>query len=70
MDPTWVAKAVATLFLLIAILIYWLAERQARKTLKRLNNSDVEVQSPRSFNTLAWSMTFATVATGAVLWSL
>jgi len=31
-DPTWVAKALASMFLAVAILIYWLAQRQACRT--------------------------------------
>lgn len=30
-EPTWVAKAIASAFLAIAILIYWMAQRQAKK---------------------------------------
>jgi putative membrane protein len=70
MDPTWVAKAVATVFLLIAILIYWTAQRQACKTLSRLSEKDAEAMPTKSFTLLAWVMTLATLATGAVLWSL
>lgn len=69
-DPTWVAKAVASLFLTVSILIYWSAHKQACKTLQRLSNSNVEVQPVRSFTRLATAMTIATLATGAVLWSL
>lgn len=39
-EPTWLAKLVATLFLAIAILVYWLARSQARKTLVRLRERD------------------------------
>ena len=35
-DPTWVAKSVASMFLGIAIMIYWMAQRQACKTHARL----------------------------------
>lgn len=69
-DPTWVAKAVASLFLAIAILIYWLAQRQACKTLARLHQRDAEAMPTRSFALLAWVMTAATLAVGGVLWSL
>lgn len=69
-DPTWVAKAVASLFLAVAIGIYWMARNQACKTLERLSDNDAEAQSPQSFTRLAWAMTAATLATGGVLWSL
>lgn len=69
-EPTWAAKAVASLFLAISILIYWAARRQACKTLQRLNQKDSEPMPTRSFTALASVMTVATLATGAILWSL
>lgn len=69
-DPTWVAKLVASLFLGVAILIYWMACRQAQSTWERLNSSDSEPLSSSNFQRLTWVMTLATLATGGVLWSL
>ena len=69
-DPTWVAKLVASLFLGIAILLYWTAQRQACKTLERLSENDAEAHPPEAFTRLAIAMTLATLATGGVLWSL
>ncbi len=69
-EPTWAAKAVATLFLLAAIAIFWAARRQALKTFARLNNNDANVQPTRSYTVLAVIMTLATIGTGAILWSL
>ena len=69
-DPTWVAKVVASLFLAIAIMIYWMAKRQATKTLDRISEHDAEALPSKSFGKLAWAMTIATIATGGVLWSL
>jgi len=69
-EPTWAAKAVASLFLIAAIGIFWAARRQACKTLSRLRESDVEATPTRNFTLLAAVMTAAAVATGAILWSL
>ena len=69
-EPTWVAKLVASLFLAVAILIYWSAQRQARKTLARLSEHDAEAHTGKGFTRLAIAMTISTLATGAVLWSL
>lgn len=69
-DPTWAAKLVASMFLAIAIVIYWAARRQACKTLQRLNDNDAEAMPTKSFTVLAVLLTLATVATGAVLWAL
>lgn len=69
-EPTWMAKAVASLFLIAAILIFWSARRQALKTLKRLSENDAEAQPVRNFTILAVVLTISALATGAVLWSL
>ncbi|WP_299286386.1 DUF202 domain-containing protein [uncultured Tateyamaria sp.] len=69
-DPTWVAKVVASLFLIIAIILYWTARKQACTSIVRLTENDVITQSPRNFTLIALALTVATVATGAVLWSL
>ncbi|MEL7345277.1 MAG: DUF202 domain-containing protein [Pseudomonadota bacterium] len=69
-EPTWAAKAVASMFLGIAIYIYWAACTSAAKARKRLKSSDAEVQSGKSFSLLASFMTIATICVGAVLWSL
>ena len=67
-EPTWAAKAVATLFLVIAIIIFWSAQRQAIKTFRRLNENDAEATPSRSYTVLASVMTVAACATGAILW--
>ncbi|MFK7939683.1 MAG: YidH family protein [Roseovarius sp.] len=69
-EPTWAAKLVASLFLAIAIVIYWAARRQAIKTFKRLRDKDSEPMPTRSFTILASMMTLATLSVGAILWSL
>mgnify|MGYP000386207456 FL=1 len=69
-DPTWVAKLVASLFLGIAIMVYWMAQRQACKTLARLSENDAEALPGKDFTKLASAMTVATLGTGLVLWLL
>lgn len=69
-EPTWVAKSVATVFLVAAIVIFWSARRHARATHDRLNTHDANAQSIRNFTVLAVVLTIGALATGAVLWSL
>ena len=69
-EPTWAAKLVASLFLGIAIIIYWAARNQAQKTLERLHENDAEAMPRKNFTLLASLLSLATVATGAVLWAL
>jgi len=69
-EPTWAAKLVATIFLGVAIAIFWSARNQACQTFARLSERDVEATSSRNYTRLATIMTFAAVATGVILWSL
>lgn len=69
-EPTWVAKAVATLFLVIAITIFWSARNRARQTLSRLDSHETEPVSTLGFTMLAVALTAGAIATGAVLWLL
>jgi putative membrane protein len=70
LDPKWLAKLVATVFLVTALMIYWTAVRQASKTYNRLNNNDIETQGSRTFVRLGVIMSVGTVGVGAVLWAL
>lgn len=69
-DPTWLAKLVASIFLFAALAIYWAAVRQACKTYSRLRNTDVEVQGANMFKRIAFLMSAATIGVGAILWLL
>ncbi len=69
-DPTWVAKLVASLFLVTAIVIFWSACRSARATLDRLQDTDANPQPVKNFTRLATIMTAATLGTGIILWLL
>jgi putative membrane protein len=69
-EPTWAAKAVASLFLIAAIVIYWSAAQQAHKTHRRLTSRDAAALETKDFRRLAALLTLATLGTGAVLWML
>lgn len=69
-EPTWVAKLAASMFLAIALLLYWTAQRQACKTLERLSEHDAESTPSKAFKRIALVMALATIFTGGVLWSL
>ncbi|RKF14005.1 DUF202 domain-containing protein [Roseovarius spongiae] len=69
-DPTWAAKLAASLFLAIAIAIYWIAQRQAHATHERLSSRAAEPVPARHFRRLSAGLTLATLATGGILWAL
>ena len=69
-DPTWFAQAVATVFLAVAVAIFWVARRNAAKTHERLDDHRSTPLGSRSFTMIASAMTVGTVATGVILWLL
>ncbi|KNG94277.1 YidH family protein [Pseudaestuariivita atlantica] len=69
-DPTWIAKAAATAFLLIAIGVFWTAYRAACATQRRLDAQSAEPQSRRAYLVIASTLSLATLAIGVILWSL
>ncbi len=69
-EPTWAAKLVASIFIGVAIAIFWSARHQACKTFARLSERDIEATPSRNYTRLASIMTIAAVATGIILWSL
>ena len=69
-DPTWAAKAVATIFVVAAIYIFWAAHDAATKTLDRLNDHNANAQPNGRMRALAVIFSFASVAVGAILWML
>lgn len=70
LDPTWIAQAVATLFVVIAIAIFWSARAKACATLDRLNAHRSEPVGKTSFTLLSILMSVGAVLIGGVLWAL
>jgi putative membrane protein len=68
--PPWVPKAIATIFLLIAIFVFLSAERRARRILDRLDAHRVAALKPVRIQLLSWALVAATLALGAALWLL
>ena len=69
-NPTWLPKAVASVFLLTAILIFWTARRNARTAHARLTAHHAESQSTRVFTVVAALFSMAAIAVGGILWAL
>ncbi len=68
--PTWAPKAVATLFLAIALGIFLAAWLEARATLRRLEAHSASAQSSWRITLLSVLLSLATIGTGVVLWLL
>lgn len=69
-EQPWIAKAIATAFLLIAIMIFLAAERRACHILSRLETHRVETVKTRSVRVISIASIAATAALIAAMWLL
>ena len=69
-EPQGLGKAVASVFLLAAIGVFWSAQYRAKATLASLHSRDCAPQPTRFYTGLAMVLSLATVMTGVVLWLL
>ncbi|MBF7013645.1 DUF202 domain-containing protein [Novosphingobium resinovorum] len=69
-EPKWLAKLIASIFLLIAVFIFLSAQRRACRAMGRLEAHKVAALAPIRIKLMAWSLTLATVVLGAALWFL
>ena len=69
-DPTWLAKSVATIFIVLALYIFWAAERSAAQTLARLSDNDAHAQPLTRMRIIVAALALGAVSVGGVLWAL
>lgn len=70
LTPSWVPKAIATVFLLIAIFIFVSAERRACGILARLKAHEIKALKPVRIRMLSAALVGATIALGVAIWTL
>ena len=69
-EPPWLAKAIATMFIVGGAWLALTAERRACKTLSRLNPHDFEAQSTPNFKIMAYAIATGSAVLIAGLWIL
>lgn len=69
-EPTWAAKAVATVFIVVAIIIFWSAWRSTVRVRKRLDKHSVEPLPPIRMGLITALFIAGGFTLGAVLWVL
>ena len=70
LEPPWVPRAVATMFLVIAVMIFAGAERRAVEVLGKLDAHRVRTLKTRNIRWIAFLSITATVALIATIWLL
>ena len=69
-EPTWLAKAGATVFIFIALGIFVVAYNSAKKLHQRLSSHDSEPVSRIHFGWISGAMFFGVCVLGGILWIL
>lgn len=69
-DPTWAAKALATIFVIAAVYIFWAAYDAATKTMDRLTDHHANAQPNKRMKILSVVFSCASVGVGGILWML
>ena len=69
-DPPWLARAIATAFILLGAAVAFTAERRACDTLKRLTSHEAHAPSVPSLRWMGWSVSFGAIGLAVALWVL
>lgn len=69
-EPTWIAKAIATVFLVLAIFLIIAAERRARAVNARLSAHGIVASPMLTFRVMSAAVTLGALALIAALWWL
>lgn len=69
-EPEWIPKAIATIFLLIGIFVIVAAERRACAVSARLDTHQITTFKPVNLRVLAISISLATLALIGAIWTI
>lgn len=70
MEPAWVPRAIATGFLLLAVIVIILAERRAASVCSRLSAHVVVTAKAMNLRLFAWLISFGAIALIVVIWTV
>ncbi|GAA4714737.1 DUF202 domain-containing protein [Sphingomonas lutea] len=70
LQPSWIPKAIATAFLLLAALIVWLAERRSAAVIARLDPHVVVNARRTNLRVIAFCVSFGAGMLAASIWLL
>lgn len=69
-EPTWLAKAGASVFLTIALIVFWLAQAKACSLAKRMDSHAATPMGHSNFRRISILFMVGTVTLGVILWFL
>ncbi|MGB3624535.1 MAG: DUF202 domain-containing protein [Henriciella sp.] len=69
-EPTWLAKSGASLFLAIAVIVFWLAQGKASNLADRMDSHAATPMGHSNFRLIAFLFIAGTITLGVTLWFL
>lgn len=69
-EPEWVARAIATAFILLGIYIQWQARAKACHTLSTLHSHTIQAHGTKSYTVMMWAVVIAGTALIVAIWFL
>ncbi|GAA4641848.1 hypothetical protein GCM10023115_02210 [Pontixanthobacter gangjinensis] len=69
-DPPWLAKGIATVFILLGGIVAWSAQRNACKSLSRLSTHDVDAPKALHMRWLSYIVSGGAIVLVCALWFL
>ncbi len=69
-DPPWLARAIATAFILLGAVVAYTAERRATATFKRLSPNAVDTPERPGIRWIGWGVSSGAVLLAVALWVL
>lgn len=69
-EPPWLARAIASLFIVLGISVAYTAEKRARSTFSRLSSHEIDRLQTPNIRWMSWSIIAGGVALIAGIWIL
>ncbi|MDN3647110.1 DUF202 domain-containing protein [Pontixanthobacter aestiaquae] len=69
-EPPWLAQAIATVFIILGGIISWQAQKNACKSLSRMDPHEVDVPKPLQMRWLSYIISAAAFILAIALWLL
>lgn len=70
LEPPWLARAIATLFVIMGAVMAFTAERRARETFSRLSTHEVDAPDTPNIRWMSWSIIVGALLLVAGFWIL
>lgn len=69
-EPAWVARAIASIFVIVGIVIFYIAQRNSCRVLKRMDSHEIKPIETRNMRVIAGLMALASTCLLMAMWFL